>query len=400
MPRTRRRWLHALDQAVARISGTCRVLFYVRTPMHAAVLDPMARALERDRRITVRYLAESPRQQEQISRHDGSSRRWISRAVAGWTRFDLLVTADPWDPPVLRRTHRRINFFHGVAGKYDLDDPSHLPIGFEEYDRVAFVNTDRLQRYLAKNIVSTEQTALVGFPRIDALVNGEYDGVAERRSLGLEPQRRTAIYAPTWSPASSLHIAGEAIVASLFDVGWNVIIKPHARSFDPEPKYSGGIDWRRRLRDIEVPGRVVLCEGGDASPLMAASDLMVTDHSSIGFEFCLLDRPLIVFDAPDLARVARINPERITALRSAARVVDEAAELGRIADAELAEPERLRRERRAAAEPLFHAPGTATERALELIYSVLELRRAAPVTDACKVPSAQPTNGPAAATLR
>ena len=400
MPRTRRRWLHALDQSVARISGTRRVLFYVRTPMHAAVLDPMARALERDQRIAVRYLAESPRQQEEISGHCGPSRRWISRAVAGWTRLDLLVTADPWDPPVLHRTGRRINFFHGVAGKYDLDDPSHLPIGFDEYDRVAFVNTDRMQRYLAKHIVSTEQAALVGFPRIDALVNGEYDGITVRRSLGLEPQRRTAIYAPTWSPASSLHIAGEAIVASLFDAGWNVIIKPHARSFDPEPKYSGGIDWRRRLRDIEVPGRVVLFDDGDASPLMAASDLMVTDHSSIGFEFCLLDRPLIVFDAPDLARVARINPERIATLRSAARVVDQAAELGRIADAELARPERLRRERRAAAEPLFHAPGSATDRALELIYSVLELRRPATVTDACNVPSAQPTNGPAAATLR
>jgi hypothetical protein len=397
---TRGRWLNALDRWIARITGRRRVLFYVRTAMHAAVLEPMGRVLEADGRIAVRYLAESPRQQEQISRQCRSPRRWISRSAAGWTRVDLLVSADPWDPPTLHRAHRRINFFHGVAGKYDLDDPSHLPIGFEEYDRVAFVNSDRLQRYLAKQIVTTEQAALVGFPRIDALVNGEYDGVAVRQRLGLEPQRRTAIYAPTWSPASSLHIAGEAIVASLVDAGWNVIIKPHARSFDPEPQYSGGIDWRRRLRNVEIRGRVVLAEDGDASPLLAASDLMVTDHSSIGFEFCLLDRPLIVFDAPDLARVARINAERIAVLRSAARVVHDASELGRAANEEMAAPQRLRRERRAAAEPLFHAPGTATGRAIELIYSVLELRPPVTVVASRTVPVAQPTNGPAAATMR
>jgi hypothetical protein len=398
--RTGRRWLHAFDQFVARVTGTRRVLFHVRTAMHAAVLEPMARRLERDRRIAVRYVAESSRQQEEISRRCGLSRRWVSPATARWTRVDLLLTADPWEPPTLRRCHHRINFFHGVAGKYDLDDPSHLPIGFEEYDRVAFVNADRLQRYLARNIVRAEQAALVGFPRIDALVNGEYDAVAIRRRLGLEAQRRTAIYAPTWSPASSLHIAGEAIVASLVDAGWNVIVKPHARSFDPEPKYSGGIDWRQRLRAIEAAGRVVLCEDGDASPLLAASDLMVTDHSSIGFEFCLLDRPLIVFDAPDLARVARINLERVAALRSAARVVDGPSQLGRIANEEMAEAGHRRRERRAAAEPLFHGPGTATDRALELIYSVLDLPRPASLAQMRNIPAAQPTNGPAAATLR
>ena len=49
---------------------------------------------------------------------------------------------------------------------------------------------------------------------------------------------------------------------------------------------------------------------------------MVTDHSTIGFEFCLLDRPLVVFDAPDLTR-ARINPEQFA--RCAARRASSAA---------------------------------------------------------------------------
>jgi hypothetical protein len=358
----------AVEGAVRR-----RVLLYVRTAMHAGVLDPIARALDRDRRIDVRYLAERAGDQQPIATACGRPLPWLSAWRGRWMRVDLLITADPWSPPTLYRCRRRVNFFHGVAGKYDLDSPGHLPAGFEQYDRVAFVNTDRMRRYLEQGIISRDAAVLVGFPKIDALVNGGYNSAAIRERLGLDTQRRTAIYAPTWSPASSLHLAGEAIVASLVEAGWNVILKPHARSLDPEERYSGGIDWRQRLRSIEVPGRVVLCEDSDASPLLAASDLMVTDHSSIGFEFCLLDRPVIVFDAPDLARVARINPERIAELRSAARVVGEATLIGAAANEEMDHPERLRAERRAAAQPLFHEPGSATDRALGLLYSVLDL---------------------------
>ena len=45
--------------------------------------------------------------------------------------------------------------------------------------------------------------------------------------------------------------------------------------------------------------------------------------STIGFEFCLLDRPLIIFHAPELIRTARINPERVRSIaRRGARGFD------------------------------------------------------------------------------
>jgi hypothetical protein len=366
-----RKTVDAIDRLASRVSGRRRVVFYVRSAMHAEVLEPIARELDHDNRINLRYLGERDGQQETID--PLGKRRWLSLSRAAWSRIDLLIGSDPWSLPRLNRCRRRVNFFHGVAGKYDLDDPSHLPIGFDVYDRVAFVNDDRMRRYLERGVINRSAAVLVGFPKLDALVNGCYDGGAVRRTLGLDAGRPTAIYAPTWSPASSLHLAGEAIVASLMRAGWNVIVRPHAWSFDPDPKYSGGVDWRRRLRALELPGQVVLCAGGDGSPLLAAADLMVTDHSSIGFEFCLLDRPLLVFDAPDLARVARINPERIASLRSAARVVADAAEVGAAATEELRDPSQRRAARAAAAQPLFYAPGTATSRALALVYELLDL---------------------------
>jgi CDP-glycerol glycerophosphotransferase len=230
-----------------------------------------------------------------------------------------------------------------------------------------------MRRYLDAGILKPGAAVLVGYPKLDALVNGRIDAAAVHARLGLEMHRRTALYAPTWSPASSLNIAGETIIHSLADAGFNVIVKPHDLSFDPDPKYSGGIDWRARLRSIERAGRIVVAQDADSSPLMAASDVLVTDHSSIGFEFCLLDRPIVVVDAPDLARVARINPERIELLRSAAVVVADPSRTGTAAAGELECPERRRSQRDAICRLLFHEPGTATPRAVAAAYDLLDL---------------------------
>jgi len=376
------RWI---DDRLRRWSGRRQVLIYARNAMHLGVLDPITQALERDARVTVSYLAEAPRKQAHIDRATGRRHRWISGARARLSRIDLLITADPWSPPALYRARRRMNVFHGVAGKYDLDNPRHLPIAFDQWDRVAFVNADRMQRYLDAGILKPGAATLVGYPKLDALVNGRIDAAAIHRRLGLEMHRPTALYAPTWSPASSLNIAGETIIASLADAGFNVIVKPHDLSFDPDPRYSGGIDWQKRLRAVERAGRIVVTHDADSSPLMAASDVLVTDHSSVGFEFCLLDRPMVVVDAPDLPRVARINPERIALLRSAASVVSDPQQTGPAAAHELEHPQRRRAARDAISRLLFYEPGTATPRAVAAVYDLLDLS---------PQPAAEPTTVP------
>jgi CDP-Glycerol:Poly(glycerophosphate) glycerophosphotransferase len=365
---------HRIDRMLGRFSGRRRVLVDARTAMNFAILAPVFERLQRDPRLDVFFAADRPADILEAVRATGIRSRIHTRQAMEWRRFDLCLTADPWDPIRLRRCRRLANFFHGIAGKYDLDTPVNLPIGFNQYDRVAFINDDRMQRYLEAGIVGRDAAILVGYPKVDALVNGRYDAAAIHGRLQLEMHRSTAIYAPTWSPASSLHLAGEDIVKSLLDAGFNVIVKLHDRSLDPsEPRFSGGIDWRARFAGIHVPGRIAFVEWADSSPLLAASDVMVTDHSSIGFEFCLLDRPLIIFDAPDLLRVARINPEKVALLRSAARVVRTAPEAGPAARDEMDHPDHLGEARRAVARQMFHEPGTATERALAMVYDLLDL---------------------------
>lgn len=182
------------------------------------------------------------------------------------------------------------------------------------------------------------------------------------------------LYAPTFSPASSLHLAGEAIVEALLATGRNVIVKLHERSTVPHPKYTSNVDWLARLARFEGRRGYAYAAGAHAGPYLAAADLMVTDHSTIGFEFALLDRPLVVFDAPDLLRLARINPDKWHLLRGMADLASSAGELPDVVAGALASPERHAPARRAATRVLFAHAGWATERALTVMYGLLELQ--------------------------
>ena len=359
--------IHKIDDTLARMHAARDVLFELRTPVYHAVLGPVADALSAGGGVRVWYTSESPDRIAPLL-PDGA---FLTHRQVEWRHFDLYANGDPWAAARLRRCSHRINFFHGVAGKYDLDRPSGLPMGFEYYDRVAFINRDRMQRYLDAGIVTGAQAVLLGYPKLDRLANGGWDGALIRKEAGLIDDRPTVLYAPTYSTASSLHIAGEAIVSGLAASGLNVIVKLHDRSLDADPRYNGGIDWRIRMLALEQPGRVRFVEGADASPWLAAADVMVTDHSSVGFEYFVLDRPLIVFDAPDLARDARINPEKVELLRSAASVVATVDDLVRAVRAELAQPGRLSSARKRVASELFYCPGTATDRAVALARELL-----------------------------
>lgn len=347
--------VRSFDHAIGRLIGPARVLVDIRTPMNLAVLEPVWRPLCGDDRVEVLFSSE------------------IGGRIGAWTRIDLAMSADLWNQTPLRRCRRRINFFHGVAGKYDLDRPDRLTgAEFHRFDRLAFINMERMRRYLASGHIRPEQAVLVGYPKGDDLVNGTWDPAAVRASLGLPPANQTILYAPTFSTANSLHLAGEAIVSTLLESGRNVIVKLHDRSMVPHPRYTGDIDWPARLARFDGHPRFVLARGADIGPFLAAADLLVTDHSTAGFEFALLDRPMIVFDAPGLRRAARIDEDKWATLRSMADIVETPNGLRLAVEQGFAAPDR-HREARLLARDLFAHAGSATSRALKVVYELLEL---------------------------
>jgi hypothetical protein len=176
-----------------------------------------------------------------------------------------------------------------------------------------------------------------------------------------------------------LNAIGEAVVSGLVNAGYTVLVKLHENSFDLAYENSGGIDWTARLTPILQRGSARLVREANASPWLVAADVLVTDHSSVGFEYLLLDRPLVRIEMPELIDRARVPREYVELMASASATVHDAGGVLREVDCALADPRRGSQTRGEVAAELFYRPGGATRRATQEMYEVMELAAPAPV---------------------
>jgi hypothetical protein len=368
---------HRLDDGMSRRrGGPLRVLFEAASPMSLAVFGPVLRHLNSDSRLEFWFTScDRTWDARAIFSAVGVSRRVVSAKAVRWAKFDAYINTDFWDMTWLRRRTRRVHFFHGVAGKYGLDAPVRIAPVVATFDRLMFPNRDRLQRYWEAGLIDPEspKAALIGYPKVDCLVDGSLDRRAIAAGLGLNLSRPTVLYAPTWSPYSSLNVMGRDVIAALGRLDVNVIVKLHDRSYDATTRGSGGVDWHLKLNELCREHSALLAEDADISPYLAVADVLVTDHSSVGFEYMLLDRPIVVIDSPELIVRARVNPEKVAQLQGAAFVARERFDVPRAVRDALDGPVEHRLQRRRISQELFYQPGSATARAVECLYGLLDI---------------------------
>ena len=378
-------WLRGvrdLDKRLSRRSDRRRILVDARTPVNFTMVAPVYRAMQADPRVEYYFTAsEEPARISEIY-HEARGIRLIHPRRAALIRFDAYIASDFMWATLLRDT-ARIQIFHGVGGKYGFDAPDR---SMREWHRLFFVNERRLRNFVARGAVDADSPAirLVGMPKADCLVDGTFSRDHVLQALGLDPARRTVLYAPTWSPASSLNAIGVELLEALGRMPVNVIMKLHDRSRDLRPRYSGGVDWAAKLQPLLVPGRGVLAPGHDISPYLVAADLMITDHSSAGFEFLLRDKPLVRIHRPQLVELASIHPDYVALLASVSRSVDDLPGAVAAVEQGLAEPGAQSHDRRRVAADLFYKPGGATSRSVTELYDVLELEPALAVSDSIR----------------
>jgi hypothetical protein len=377
-----------VDRRLGQRADRRTILVDARTPVNFTMVRPVVQAMARDPRIAFFFTAsEEPAKLQQIYK-EADGIRTIHPARAALMRFDAYVASDfMWAS--LPRGTRRVQVFHGVGGKYGFDAPS---TSMREWDRLFFVNERRLRNFVRSGAIDAGSPAirLIGMPKVDCLVDGTYDRDAVLASLGLDPSRPTVLYAPTWSPASSLNALGMELMRALAALPVNLVVKLHDRSCDPRERYSGGVDWMSRVRATLAPGRQALATGHDISPYLVASDLMITDHSSAGFEFLLRDRPLVRIHRPELLRLANVHPDYVELLASVSHSTSGLEDTVGAVEEGLADPMARSTVRRHVAADLFHDPGRATARSVAALYDVVELE-AAPTVHTFREAECQPS---------
>jgi len=369
-------WLRGLDKRWQRNRGGERrqILVDGRTAMNYATVAPIIEGLQKDPRIKIFLTAsETPHLLKQIYADARPPHQLVKPKTAALMHFDSYLTADfLWAR--LPRGTRRVQTFHGVAGKYRTvyDSPAGSMRGWH---RLFFINKRRLQNFIDSGAVDADSPAirLIGMPRLDCLVDGTLQRDAILTSLGIDPSRKTVLYAPTWSRYSSAATMGEDIVKRLGAAGYAVIVKLHDRSRQADDYHSGGVDWGARLEPLLKANGGVLASGSNSSTYLAAADLLITDHSSVGFEYLLLDRPLIRIHVPELLEKTDIEPVYVQLMSDASTSVINIDELCTAVDQNFADPKAKSASRQFVAGEMFYKPGTATSRAVSEMYEVIEL---------------------------
>jgi hypothetical protein len=350
------------------------LLVNARTAMNYATMAPIVERMQRDRRLEFYFAAsEDPTLTQSIYADAVQPFKLVTPLQASKMQFDVYLAADfLWIN--LPRGARRVQTFHGVAGKYRTvyDAPSQ---SMREWDRLFFINELRLRHYIESGAIDegSEAACLIGMPKLDCLVDGSLKRDELLLAMGVDPLRRTVLYAPTWSPHSSVVSMGEELVRRLGEAGYAVIVKLHDRSRDLEYVNSGGVDWGARLEPLLKRFDGVLASGHNSSQYLPAADVMITDHSSVGFEYLLLDRPLIRIHVPELIENTDIEPKYVEMLASASTSVNNVDEVVAAVERAFVEPSDNSAQRTAIANTMFYKPGTATDRAVKEIYELLEL---------------------------
>ncbi len=201
--------------------------------------------------------------------------------VCGWSRYEL-------DEYITEKTLAGM-IYHGIGVKpsYWRDNHPRLNIRFVE----GIYRMDQLRSHgVDKELV------LTGFTKLDPLFsqNPDFDEKLIQ-SLGLNPSKKTILFAPTFYP-SSLERFGMKL--GEYTQNYNVILKPHMWTYFLDkfgeynlvPQRNLAYDLADKFSHIKLLGPEVY----NITPYYKISDILLTEASSTIYEMIALEKPVIV----------------------------------------------------------------------------------------------------------
>lgn len=187
-----------------------------------------------------------------------------------------------------------------------------------------------------------------GWPKLDQLAI-KVDYRALKRNLGLNLGKPVILYAPTFPPKYTSATALLPAIRTLNNGSYQWLIKFHSLM---------DRDIQNSYREL-IEDNFQVVDSQNILPYMQAADVLVTDTSSVAYEFLLLDRPIITYNA--IARIDKgIN-------------ITSPAELGSAIEKSLADPQEYSSNRQYYLNEIHpYQDGESSIRIIDRIGKVLE----------------------------
>lgn len=202
----------------------------------------------------------------------------------------------------LLRTYRKkpgqhiVQLWHatGAGKKFGQDGSDLFPpldaLFHRDYDAVT-VSSEQIRRYYAQAFdIPVERITASGVARTDIFFDDQYSLKAKERVLALHPEfkgKTVIMYAPTFRDLPGIsrsRFEPELDFGHLLaELGERAIVAVCPHPVMTEPVVKGSYNNITEVRDIS------------STDMMFVSDIMITDYSSVMFEYALLGKPMAFF---------------------------------------------------------------------------------------------------------
>lgn len=205
------------------------------------------------------------------------------------------------------RSHQKfIQTWHGtpfkLVGKSEVDhDGFEHPVAHSRIENESkqwdlfIAQNEFLERVARRDFDYQGEIIRSGYPRNDRLVvSAEEERLSIRRQLGVDDNSYLILYAPTWRESLAAGTVSRMVEFLDFD---NLL-----ESLDPETcillrghNYNAAHTNKRLSK-----GRLIdVTHSPDINDLILASDLLITDYSSVMFDYLVTGKPIVYF-VPDI----------------------------------------------------------------------------------------------------
>lgn len=311
-----------------------------------------------------------------------------SSQILGWhqvllRRWDACIDPDYYPPLVLRST-RWIQTSHGAAGRARGPSCEDYTISkkLRRYDKFfCYSENQRHQAVVSGQLKNADSAILVGYPKLDGLVDGSVSRDEVLRDYGAEPSRLSVLYAPSWCTHLSLEQIGDELIDALTGGPWTFMVKLHPRSYQIKSRSIGKDmehkhNWKDFLDQRAGKGRLMHLSDQDTCHYLTAADILITDHGSTLFEYMVLGRPVLYYDSDEASRFMSIGG-RLEKIRNAAysfQTPKQALQLLKsLSSGQLTDSREKLAAKKQLVDEVFYDVGGATKRAVTAIYDVLKI---------------------------
>lgn len=228
----------------------------------------------------------------------------LARAVALVSDHGL-HSLQPLQPLYRKLGLRFFDVWHGIPFKgFDAND-FRLQ---QRYDETWVASGLHRDLYVERYGFDADKVIVTGYARTDRLVSPTETREQVCHRLGLSPQGRFILFAPTWAQDArgrSIYPFGHdeaAFLGALSSVasrcGATVLLRTHLNS---------GEGFGRGYENVRLlPGNTY----PDTESILLVSDLLICDWSSIAFDYLLLGRPTLFLDvSPPFRKGFSLGPE-------------------------------------------------------------------------------------------